>query len=71
MGASTADDVVGETFLAAMRDRGRYRPERATVRAWLDIPPGTVRSRLHRVRRRLRGHAPSIDPTTIKDGEDD
>jgi RNA polymerase sigma factor (sigma-70 family) len=155
VGASTADDVVAETFLAAMRDRGRYQPERATVRAWLygiaanlmghhirgevrawratarlarraeygedhaervsarldaerrvrqlaaalaelspadrevllltswaglnatevgealDIPPGTVRSRLHRVRRWLRGHAPSIDPTTIKDGEDD
>lgn len=27
----------------------------------LDIPPGTVRSRLHRVRRRLRAHAPNTD----------
>jgi RNA polymerase sigma-70 factor, ECF subfamily len=155
VGASTADDVVAETFLAALRDRGRYRPERATVRAWLygiaanlmghhirgevralratarlvrraelgedhaeqvserldaqrrvrqlaaalaglapqdrevllltswaglnatevgealDIPAGTVRSRLHRVRRWLRANAPSIDPMTIEDGKDE
>ncbi len=35
----------------------------------LDIPAGTARSRLHRVRRWLRAHAASID-TSGKDGDD-
>ena len=156
IGPSTADDVVADTFLAALRGRHGYDPRRATVRAWLygiaanlmrhhirgevralratarlaqrseygedhadrvsarldaehrvrqlaaalaelspddrevllltswagltatevgealDIPAGTVRSRLHRVRQWLRSHAPSIEPTnTTQDATDD
>ncbi|MEU7532462.1 sigma factor-like helix-turn-helix DNA-binding protein, partial [Saccharothrix sp. NPDC042600] len=33
----------------------------------LGIPVGTVRSRLHRVRRRLRAHAPETDRTRTGD----
>ena len=148
VGPTTADDVVGETFLAALRGRRGYDPQRADVRAWLygiaanlmrqqertevralratarlagrtgdpdadhaetvagrvdaqqrvrqlaaalaelstadrellllaswadlnateiglalDVPAGTVRSRLHRIRRQLRARAPLVDPT--------
>lgn len=152
VGPTTADDVVGETFLAALRGRRGYDPRRADVRAWLygiavnlmrqhertevralratarlagrtgdrdagsdadpaetvagrvdaqhrvrqlaaalaelstadrellllaswadlnateiglalDLPPGTVRSRLHRIRRQLRARAPLVDLT--------
>ncbi len=155
VGPGTAEDVVAETFLAALRGRHRYDPARANVRSWLygiatnhvrqharsearalrargrlerfaepdadhaervsdridaahrvaqlataltqlppgdrdvllltswaglnaaevgnalDIPAGTVRSRLHRARRWLRRHAPTIDPTTAKDDSHD
>jgi RNA polymerase sigma-70 factor (ECF subfamily) len=145
VGPSVAEDIVAETFLAALRGRHGYDPARAGVRAWLygiatnllrhhvraevralratarlayqagvgedhaeavsarvdaehrvgqlaaalaelspgdrevllltswagltagevgealDIPAGTVRSRLHRVRRWVRGHAPTTE----------
>ncbi len=35
VGASTADDLVAETFLAAFEARASYDPERAAVRSWL------------------------------------
>lgn len=35
LGAEVADDLTAETFLAAFRLRGRYRPDRGPVRAWL------------------------------------
>lgn len=155
IGTSAAEDVVAETFLAALRGRRGYDPARAGVRAWLygiaanllrhhvrgevralratarlayqtgvgedhaeavsarvdaqqrvgqlaaalaeltpgdrevllltswagltageigaalDIPAGTVRSRLHRVRRWLRSHAPTTAPTDREDRTDD
>jgi RNA polymerase sigma factor (sigma-70 family) len=41
-----------------------------TARA-LDIPPGTVRSRLHRARTRLRAALGGADPTAVGDDFDD
>lgn len=35
VGPTTAEDAVGETFLAALRGRHGYDPGRADVRAWL------------------------------------
>lgn len=35
VGADTAHDLVSETFLAAFRQRRRYDPQAAVVRAWL------------------------------------
>ena len=49
---SVAEDVAQETFLAVMRDAGRYDPARATVSAWLcGIARNHVRRRLERDRR--------------------
>jgi RNA polymerase sigma factor (sigma-70 family) len=35
LGSQAAADVVSEVFLAAFRNRGRYRPDRADARPWL------------------------------------
>lgn len=35
LGVDAADDIAAETFLAAFRKRGRFDPERGTVRPWL------------------------------------
>ncbi|MBT2208082.1 RNA polymerase sigma factor [Actinomadura sp. NEAU-AAG7] len=35
LGPEAADDVAGETFLVAFRERGRYDPARGGVRPWL------------------------------------
>lgn len=155
VGPSAAEDMVAETFLAALRGRHSYDPARAGVRAWLygiaanllrhhvraevralratarlarqagvgedhaevvtaridaehrvaqlaaalaelspgdrevllltswagltageigdalDIPAGTVRSRLHRVRRWVRSHAPVTASADPEDSHDD
>jgi RNA polymerase sigma-70 factor (ECF subfamily) len=58
---SVAEDVAQETFLAVMRDAGRYDPARATVGAWLcGIARNHVRRRLDRDRR-LSPAAPESD----------
>lgn len=58
---SVAEDVAQETFLAVMRDAGRYDPARATVSAWLcGIARNHVRRRLERDRR-LWPAAPESD----------
>lgn len=41
--------------------------EPAEVAEALGIPPGTVRSRLHRIRRWLRANAPETNPKSTKD----
>lgn len=48
VGRSVADDLVGETFLVAFRDRVRYDPERGEVRAWLYGIATNLASRHHR-----------------------
>jgi RNA polymerase sigma factor (sigma-70 family) len=54
--ADTAADVVSETFIAALRQRGRYRPEHDSARLWLfGIAVrrlADARRREHRERRR-------------------
>ncbi|MVZ99001.1 sigma-70 family RNA polymerase sigma factor [Actinomadura sp. LD22] len=35
LGPDAADDIAAETFLVAFRKRGRFDPERGTVRPWL------------------------------------
>ena len=35
VGASTADDLVSETFLVALNQRHSYDPRRGAVRSWL------------------------------------
>ncbi|HEU5025796.1 MAG TPA: RNA polymerase sigma factor [Spirillospora sp.] len=35
LGTDAADDIAAETFLVAFRKRGRFDPERGTVRPWL------------------------------------
>jgi RNA polymerase sigma factor (sigma-70 family) len=35
VGTHVADDLVGETFLVALRRRATYDPEQASVRSWL------------------------------------
>lgn len=71
IGPTTADDVVGETFLAAMRARRRYDPTRADARAWLyGIASNVLRAhqrtevRALRVTARLahRTEEPDADP---------
>lgn len=34
-GGQVADDLVSETFLAALKSRERYEPSRGTAQAWL------------------------------------
>jgi RNA polymerase sigma factor (sigma-70 family) len=53
VGAETADDLVAETFLVALRRRESYRPELGTARSWLyGIATNLLR---HQVRSELRG----------------
>lgn len=69
---AAAEDVTQETFMAVMRDAGRFDPERATAIAWLcGIARNHVRRRLDRERPTLslddvNGHAelagPNQDP---------
>ncbi|HEU5469134.1 MAG TPA: RNA polymerase sigma factor [Actinophytocola sp.] len=50
---STADDLVAQTFLVAWERRRRYRPDRASARAWLyGIATNLLR---HHARAELRG----------------
>lgn len=52
-GAETANDLVAETFLVALRRRESYRPELGTARSWLyGIATNLLR---HHVRSELRG----------------
>ncbi|RSM41602.1 sigma-70 family RNA polymerase sigma factor [Amycolatopsis balhimycina DSM 5908] len=53
VGPETANDLVAETFLVALRRRESYRPELGTARSWLyGIATNLVR---HQVRSELRG----------------
>jgi RNA polymerase sigma factor (sigma-70 family) len=55
VGRSAADDLVGETFLVAYRDRARFDPGRGGIRPWLfGIATNLAR---HHQRSELRGLA--------------
>jgi RNA polymerase sigma-70 factor, ECF subfamily len=65
---AVADDVTQETFLAVMRDAGRYHPERATVAAWLcGIARNHVRRRLERDWRLQSLDGPGDDDAAVDD----
>ncbi|MEU7478165.1 sigma-70 family RNA polymerase sigma factor [Lentzea sp. NPDC042327] len=54
VGLDTADDLVAETFLVALRRRGAYDPAQAPVRGWLyGIATNLLRNH---VRTELRGY---------------
>ncbi|HEX7306373.1 RNA polymerase sigma factor [Lentzea sp.] len=54
VGVDTADDLVAETFLVALRRRAEYDPARAPVRGWLyGIATNLLRNH---VRREVRGY---------------
>lgn len=63
LGASLAEDVVGETFVVAFRRRGSYDPTRASERAWLlGIATNLVRRHYRSEMRRLAAYR-RVDPT--------
>jgi RNA polymerase sigma-70 factor (ECF subfamily) len=58
VGAATAEDIVAETFLAALRRRASYDPDRAGIRAWLYGIAGNLLKQHERTEtRRLRATA--------------
>jgi len=58
VGGPTADDLVAETFLIALRDRHRYDPQRAAVRSWLyGIATNLLRNHVRSEVRELRAVA--------------
>ncbi len=63
VGEQTAYDLVGETFLVALRQRHSYDPARAAVRAWLyGIATNLVRRHVRQEARGLRALARSDRP---------
>jgi hypothetical protein len=82
LGPDAVDDLVGETFLVAFRRRGHYDLAHGDARPWLygiglgyeeaalalEVPTGTVSSRLVRARRKVREALGGQDPT--RPGED-
>ncbi|PZG02888.1 RNA polymerase sigma factor [Micromonospora deserti] len=65
VGQETANDLVSETFLVALRERYQYEPARATVRSWLY---GIATNLLRRhVRQEVRGlHAAARAVGTVE-----
>jgi RNA polymerase sigma factor (sigma-70 family) len=58
LGGSGGDDVAAETFLIAFRERHRFDPERASVRAWLyGIATNLIRTHRRAEERGYRAHA--------------
>ncbi|WP_246019304.1 RNA polymerase sigma factor [Saccharothrix australiensis] len=61
VGESTADDLVAETFLVALRRRHSYDPERAPVKGWLyGIATNLMREHLRRETRGRRAGLRSV-----------
>jgi RNA polymerase sigma factor (sigma-70 family) len=61
VGPTVAEDLVAETFLAALREPGRYDPSRAAVRTWLygiatNLLRNHVRTELRGLRATARRH---------------
>ncbi|CAM05572.1 RNA polymerase sigma-70 factor (ECF subfamily) [Saccharopolyspora erythraea NRRL 2338] len=63
---SVADDLVAETFLAALRHRASYDPERANVRSWLyGIATNLLRKHLRTELRGLRATARMVRASEV------
>ncbi|MCE7009180.1 sigma-70 family RNA polymerase sigma factor [Kibdelosporangium philippinense] len=68
---ATADDLVADTFLLAWEQRGRYEPERATVRAWLyGIATNLLRRHARSEVRGLRATARDVGRADVDEGTD-
>jgi DNA-directed RNA polymerase specialized sigma24 family protein len=61
LGPDAADDIVAETFLLAAWSDLSYEQ----IALALDVPVGTVRSRLSRARTRLRRTLGDADPSAL------
>lgn len=70
VGTTIADDLVSETFLAALRGRHGYDPTRAAVRPWLyGIASNLLRRHLRDELRELRATARLVDPHVVETPE--
>lgn len=70
-GADIGHDLVSETFLAALNQRHRYDPARATARAWLyGIATNLLRNHLRSEVRGLRATARAVNRSTDPPGHD-
>jgi RNA polymerase sigma-70 factor (ECF subfamily) len=70
VGTTIADDLVSETFLAALRGRHGYDPARAGVRPWLyGIASNLLRRHLRDELRELRATARLADPHVVETPE--
>jgi RNA polymerase sigma factor (sigma-70 family) len=70
VGTTIADDLVSETFLAALRGRHSYDPARAGVRPWLyGIAGNLLRRHLRHELRELRATARLVDPHVVETPE--
>jgi RNA polymerase sigma-70 factor, ECF subfamily len=67
VGTTIADDLVSETFLAALRGRHGYDPARAGVRPWLyGIASNLLRRHVRDELRELRATARLADPHVVE-----
>lgn len=70
VGTTVADDLVSETFLAALRGRHGYDPARAGVRPWLyGIASNLLRRHLRDELRELRATARLAGPHVVETPE--
>jgi RNA polymerase sigma factor (sigma-70 family) len=70
VGTTVADDLVSETFLAALRGRHGYDPARAGVRPWLyGIASNLLRRHVRDELRELRATARLADPHVVETPE--
>jgi RNA polymerase sigma-70 factor (ECF subfamily) len=70
VGTTVADDLVSETFLAALRGRHGYDPARAGVRPWLyGIASNLLRRHVRDELRELRATARLVDSHVVETPE--
>lgn len=70
VGTTIADDLVSETFLAALRGRHGYDPARAGVRPWLyGIASNLLRRHVRDELRELRATARLVEPRAVETPE--
>lgn len=72
VGPTVAEDIVGDTFLVALRDRTTYDPARASVRPWLfGIATNLLRRHMRTEVRALRATARVVQQADAEDAHAD